>query len=286
MSYDFTTSGDDLRGSFTTAKDLPISLACWVKKAGATWGSNQDGFIQLGETEASATDTIAILAPGPADRIHAKSKNAGGNSSASIDMTTDAADDVWILVYGIFTTDTARRIGWNTWAQSNTSTGDIDAGSTLDQIMLGNMSNGSNQNLDGLGAEFAIWDKALVEADIDALWTSAQAGGAASGVQAGNLIGYWPCDTDRDIDGTILNEGTDATGDMTIDAATFDADHPTITAGGGATNPKGPLGMPLHGPFGGPIGIVGLGLGMLRSKGGILVPNNKKFFIPKLRLAA
>ena len=59
-----------------------------------------------------------------------------------------------------------------------------------------------------------------------------------------------------------------------------------IVAAAAGANPKGPFGMPLHGPFGGPIGIAGLGLGMLRSSGGILVPNNKKFFIPKLRLAA
>lgn len=90
-------------------------------------------------------------------------------------------------------------------------------------------------------------------------------------------------------DKAVVSAGVEDPGNWTDLPSTADTGSITIAirpAAGASANPKGPLGMPLHGPFGGPLGIVGLGLGMFRSKGSILVPKNKKIFIPKLRLAA
>ena len=79
-------------------------------------------------------------------------------------------------------------------------------------------------DLYGLLAEVAIWNKALSAGEI----ASYLAGNDPSAIAAANLIGYWPLSADN---ATQSNLGTDATGDLTVSGATYEpSDHPTITS--------------------------------------------------------
>ena len=95
-------------------------------------------------------------------------------------------------------------------------------GSALDEIFVGQKPSGSD-GTDNLLAELALWGIELsTQQKTDYL-----AGIAASGIAASDLAGYWPMDADN---ATQSNLGVDATGDLTVTSATFDADHPTITS--------------------------------------------------------
>lgn len=230
MSYLFDANNERITGAFTSNYDLPVTLACWVKKT-TSWSSTLDGFMQLSETALDSTDSITIVNANPADRFQAVAKNSADVTGAgSYDAATDEYDGVWVLAYGIFTSSTLRRGGLESWANSSTNATSIILTGTLDQIMLGNYDTGAASHLDGWLAECCMWNIALDQTDIDALQTGAETGVRPNTIQSANVIGYWPLDA---ANSTQSNEGSDTGGDLTVTGATYSADHPTITGGAG-----------------------------------------------------
>jgi len=92
-----------------------------------------------------------------------------------------------------------------------------------------NLTSGDTVKLEMIGSAIKVYvDDVEVASATDSAITAAGAGGMGMGTIAGGTDGI---DNGHRFDDFIINE----------------------TAAAGGANPKGPFGMPLHGPFGGPI---------------------------------
>ncbi len=244
MSYDFAAGGSHIGGGLTTQLGVPLTLAAFVKYT--THPQSFDGIVNLANLGSDASPGARIWTRSVDDDFTARADSASSNSQAVYVGTAAQWDGVWVGVIATFVSTTERSIYVDIISQTGTIGTSMDIGTALDHAEIGRIVDGSTNDWIHNIAEVAIWDIELADADK----TLFMDGTAASGIQASALRGYWPLDTDRDTEGTALNEGADATGTLTITNAVFDADHPTISAG---ANPKGPFGHPIVGAFGGPI---------------------------------
>ena len=235
MSYDFSPATSKMLGTLTTSRSMPQTLACFIKIADHP--ASTDYTLTLSK-DAENNEYIALQTHGTEDRYQALIATSVPNFSGAVYIAgVGEYDGAWLPIVGTFVSTTERNIFVELLANTSTNATSRDPSSVLAQVTVG-ATPGGGSRFDGLIAECAMWDGELSDANI----TSYLAGNAASGIDAANLLGYWPLDTNRDGDGTILNEGTDATGTLTITNATFDADHPTIISGSNTTItiPTGP----------------------------------------------
>lgn len=220
MSYSFDGNNDSLTGTFTTARALPLTLACWIKFADHPEALRR--IMCLGASPSSNNSAIEFRLT-PTDNQFSAVSVAASGGVANANRVKTGVDATWIPIICVFTSTTSRDIYVADLTTNNTASN--DPGSSLANIKFGEGLGGANDFL-GRVAEGAIWDKALDSGERAAYL----AGNAASVIAAANLIGYWPMSS-----AGLTNQGTDATGNLTANNnAAFDADHPTIiTAPGG-----------------------------------------------------
>ncbi len=230
-SYDFGGAGRFLTGTLNTSRSLPLTLACFSKIADHP--ASLDYMLTLSK-DAEANEFIAIQASATNDRYDGMSAGAVGTVVASYTATPPEYDGVWLPIVLTVGGNTERDIFVELFANGVENTDSQDPSSVLVQVKVAVAPDASSR-FGGLLAECAIWTGELSEANI----TSYLAGNCASGIDAGNLIGFYPLDTNRDGPGTILNEGTDTGGTLTITGgAVYAADHPTITCGSATATPR------------------------------------------------
>ncbi len=222
MSYDFTVAGSEMGGTFTTALTLPITIAAWIKYA-----NHPEGFDWITTLHVDAVNNgyISLKTNSVIDRIDAvqSADDASGSSNAIRTSGVGEYDGVWVPLVGTFESITLYNLFVELITNKGIQTTSRDPG-TMGVISIGDAPNGNAHFVHHI-AEVAIWDGTLLDADV----TRYLAGEPASDIDASNLSGYWPFDTDRDTAGTYLNAGTDASGDLTITNAIYDIDHPPIT---------------------------------------------------------
>jgi len=230
-SYSFVGGSRFITGTLTSNYALPVTLALWIKMANHpasflfAFNFSKDG---------ANNEYVSLLTTSTNDQFWGASyTSAEAREEASYTASAGEYDGVWMPWVVTFGSTTERDIFIELITNTNESTGSNDPSSVLNQVNIGAPPSGSGSWVDFI-AEVAIWDVELSDADV----TSYLAGNAASGIDASNLIGYWPLDTDRDTEGTVLNEGVDSGGTLTITTATFDADHPTILASGTAAEER------------------------------------------------
>ena len=223
MSYDFAAANSELNGSFNSTKTLPLTIACFIKYA--VHPISADYIITL-HKDANVDEFMSLQTDTSDDEFSARQSNAAGNTGAAYQAGATEYDGIWVPLVMTSVDNTAWDIYVELLANNTARTGqDRDPG-PIGEITMGAAPNGAS-DFASLMAECAVWNGVLSDANI----TSYLAGNVASGIDSANLLGYWPLDTDRDVEGTILNEGTDAGGTLTISNAVFAADHPTITSG-------------------------------------------------------
>ena len=229
MSYDFAANSRYMQGPITTQRNsVGLSIVMWVNCTAAQWASTSQQYgAWIANDATSSNDNSLRLTKtnGAADRVSATGRTSsdGSASETFADTTWDA---LWVPVIGTFTNDSLRNvyIGSTTAIGTNTSTKAV--GSALDTIRIGSAANGFS-NFGGLIAEVAFYDKVLSDAEINSFRTGAETGPAPNTIATANCFAYYPLDTDS---ATQTNEGSDATGDLTVTNAVYSADHPTITA--------------------------------------------------------
>ena len=215
MSYSFDGANDRLLGSFTSTYADPLTLAAWVKITDHL--INTDTILMVGNSNASQDQTYSIRTGNVDNTWRAFSRDTG-QSAASFTL---AADNTWLPIVCKFSSNTSRTVYAGALANSGTNEDARSVGDAIQHIAVGRQIDAAGEFL-GLIAEVAVWTGDLSDEDI----TSFLAGTAASSIDAGNLIGYWPLSADN---ATQANLGLDAAGDLTVTGAVFDADHPTIT---------------------------------------------------------
>jgi hypothetical protein len=219
MSYDFSPASSTISGSFTSTYTVPLTLAVWIKYTDHP--ADTDYILSL-HKDANLDEFCVITSGGTNDQFLAIQADSTGNESAAYAAALGEYDGVWLPIVATFESTTIWNIFVEVLGNSNTRTASRDPG-PLGEVKIGRAPNGLapwNSKI----AEVAIWDGELSDANI----TEYMNGLAASQIDASNLIGYWPLDTNN---ATQSNEGTDATGDLTVTNATYDADHPSISTG-------------------------------------------------------
>lgn len=197
------------------------------------------------------------LNTGGAGRIQGYGVFAGSNDN--IVGTEDIALDTWFHVSMAFLSTTSREM-WENGVSVGT---DTTSRSSIDctTVVLGSRP-GGDRNWDGFLAEPAVWSGSGLSSAVGLQMSAALAAGASPlTVNPSLLVHYWPLYntstlTDM-VGGLALSEVTSTAANAASHPPVYGRAMPYIitapAAAVGGTTPKGPLGHPLHGPFGGPI---------------------------------
>lgn len=229
MSYLFSDNFNNLTGTFSSTRDTPLTMACWIKRSATRWAEvSTDVALMLSSTAGVNANSLSLgTNESAADRVYARTSDAASNSPAIHDFTGITVNDTWVLLVGTFTSDARRDVYIESSSNTNFSPGIRTPDGLHDKLYVGTAATGFNSFTSYI-AEVAIWDKVLSAAEIDALQVAAQTGVTPSSVAAANCIGYWPLDTDQathaDQSGAIPAGPT-----LTVNgAAAHFPDHPTI----------------------------------------------------------
>jgi hypothetical protein len=238
VSYLFDATTEKMTGQFTTALDCTaaggdgnsVTVAMFFKMANHP-ASGSKYYFTLANNTSTAVSCVSLAHSATDDRWVVIIEDTASSSAGSPGYTDTGGtfDGLWVGWVGQLITETDRNI-YVKDIGNVINDGDSSVIDTMTHITVNDspVRGGSGGNDAHNIAEVAIWDTALSTADI----TSYLSGIAASGINPTRLRGYWPLDTDRDTEQTILNEGLDSTGDLTfVGVPTYSADHPTITSG-------------------------------------------------------
>ncbi len=219
-SYDFSPANPSMVGTFNSTYTVPFTVGCWIKFANHPESGD---FAFVLHKDANNDEMVAIETSGTADRFDYRHYDAAGSQPAFHTSDADEYNGVWVAIVG---TSESTSI-WNIFVELITNTHERSASrdpGALGKISIGTSPAGTGDWVNKI-AECGVWNAEESDANI----TSFLSGTCAANIDSGNLVGYWPLDTDNS---TQSNEGTDTGGDLTVTAATFDADHPAITCGG------------------------------------------------------
>jgi hypothetical protein len=218
MSYILSAITDHLYTLTEPVTTTPFTISAWFKSTatGANYvitsidTPNSSGYQILGTIEAS----------GGVGGTPVRAYNYNGSSFGVAASTTGFASGTWYHACGVFTSATSRAAFIDGGSKGTDTTNIVGVPS---ELVIGRRRRNNaigTWNANSLIAEVAVWSSALSDADVASL------GGGASplGIDSGNLAAYWPL--------TTVTQLTDSQGsnDLTDgDAATWSADHPTIS---------------------------------------------------------
>ena len=222
-SFDFAVADSTLLGSFTTSRGLNLTLACWIK---LTNHPNSVDYILTLAKDSELNEFVSLQLANADDRYQSAAADATAASQAFYSAGVGEYDATWVGLVSTFGGLTERDIFVEVVGNTAENTISRDVSTALVNIHIGEAPNAFAELEAGLVAECAMWDVELADASI----TSYLGGTCAADIENTDLIGYWPMDA---AGATQINLGVDATGDLTVSNATFDADHPTITCSGG-----------------------------------------------------
>ena len=219
MSYDFNVSNPSMVGTFNSTYTVPLTLACWIKYANHP--DSVDWALAL-HKDANNDEYISLQTSATSDRLDARQSNSSGSDAAFHTSSAGEYDSVWVPWVGTFESTSV----WNVFVELITNTNERSASrdpGSIGKIVVGTSPDGTSDWISKI-AECAIWNSELSNADV----TLFLGGTPASGIDAANLIGYWPLSA---ANSTQSNLGTDSAGDLTVTAATFNSSHPPIIHG-------------------------------------------------------
>ncbi len=229
MSYG-PFAGPRLIATFGAGVDSPITIVAWVKRTAAQWASAGQGVIvDFNDNRTDADHRYTMICGSLADSIKGSSE-ATGSASVIHTFTDGQYDDLWVPIIAKYSEAAGVTVDRDIYIESTLETTNQSTDHTINSVLeitVGEWYEGSLQYA-GLLAEIAIFDKALSDAEINALQTSAEAGPAPNTVASADCIAYWPLGTDQ-----AMHTDQSGNGGPDLDedgSPTFDADHPTITS--------------------------------------------------------
>jgi hypothetical protein len=221
-SYDCNSTDDDLAGTFTTQRGQPATIFAYVKYANHPEAVNN--IVQVGAGAGTQSASISIITQTGADSYQAASRNAGGAATAATQSSAaGAGDGIWFPVLATFTNTTRRDIYVGSLAVTDDDTTSNDPGSAWDEVRLCESFAGSNDSTTLGIAVVGLINRVASGPEI----TSFMSGQDPTTIWSlsTELIGYWTLATNN---ATQPNDGFDATGDLSVSGAAFNADQPTF----------------------------------------------------------
>lgn len=195
--------------------DYPFTISGWIKTSNAinqSLGGLQDW------SNVNVRQNIRFRDPADTD-VYANSRDASTGANAFSTGQYYYVPNQWVHVAAVFTSDTSRTM-YVDGADAVENTTSIDYENALiDSFTIGaSYSSGPSQPFVGNVAEIAVWSSALSSGSVASL----AGGAAASVIDSGNLVTYWPLVDDLvdDVNGWTLSSAG---------SPSQDADHPTIS---------------------------------------------------------
>lgn len=216
MARDFDGSTQWLQIDAAGVTGYPLTLACWVWFDSGATGT----FLSVGDKDAA--DQYDALQRGGGSVIWAITNSAGASDSPA--TFTNGA---WHHVAGVFTSSTSR-LAYVDGAAGTVDTVNLTPNARDRTTIAARGDSSLGTLLDGRVAEAAVWNVALSGAEVLSIANQSQ---LPTGVQAANLVGYWPlcgvADPEPDLDG--------GTGNLTLVGSPPAIAHPFASAscGGG-----------------------------------------------------
>jgi hypothetical protein len=217
-SYSCDGANDQLIGTLTTSRAYPLTIALAAKIA--THPAAAQTIAQLGTTPGAITNSVQIRLQASADTYGGESRDGSGSGSTA--SVTDSNDGQWGRYVATFNNATTRVIHADSQANNGSEATSRAIGTALNDVSLCELLN-DTQDFLGLVAEVCFVDTAI--------WTSQQITDYMNGVRCdvvsptSALFGYYKLDTNN---ATQPNDGSDATGDLTVSGATFSTDNPSF----------------------------------------------------------
>jgi len=226
VSYDFNAGSRYLHGTFSATKDVPLTIVAWIKCSAASWANTSKEWAVFFSDGTTAESYSLAKSVGTADEVTAVSRTGDSDDNASETHPDTTYDDTWVMIVGVFTSDSLRDVYVENSNETSQAIGARNV-SLVDEFRIG-ANNSGFSNFEGLIAEVAVFDVALTQGQIDALQTGPESGIPPADVAPDDCIGYWSLDTDQ---ASHTDESSGAAGPtLTVTNAVFNADHPTITA--------------------------------------------------------
>jgi hypothetical protein len=224
MSYDFAAATSSIKGAVTLLASWPYTLAAFAKYT--THPATSSKIALFGRELTLQENHININCRSTDDQFGFEGWSTASGSSSSYQAGAAEYDGVWVPIVGVFTSSTAYQVFVGAVANAGNIQTNSNSRTNLDSFIIGARPD-DTQPFTGKIAEVALWKSVLTSQQI----TDYMAGNVATGIDATNLHCYYPLNTNRDTETTILNEGTAATGTLDIANAVYAADHPTMIGG-------------------------------------------------------
>jgi hypothetical protein len=228
-----TTSLDNTTG--VPVSTTPLTLVCGFKPAAI--GSTQT----LVALNTSGTGNHQFeLVVNSSNQVQAEARDTATSQATTTGTVTNGA---WNMCGAVYTSATSRAAYLNGELGTGGTPTTSRSPSGMNEIRLGKSRSGAgafNQFANGLIAYVWIWNVALSEANLDALYNGGSGGVDPSTIQGANLVFRTDLLSNA-------NPEVDVIGglNLTVTAATFSSDDPfTITAGGQPSIARLGLGTP------------------------------------------
>lgn len=209
--YSFDGTNDTMIGTMTTDIADPATIFFWARMA--THPIAVRDVVALGNSAASNNDSYKCRISNVDGEYGAVSIDSAGTTTGAF-ATKTGQNGNWVPVICEFINDAnSRAIFVSDQTGTNSQTRTVAA--TLNDIRFGESFTGAADWTGDL-AYVSIWKVRISGASE----TSLLAGGCPSSIEASNLSGFWALQTNN---ATQPNDGTDATGDLTVTGATFNS---------------------------------------------------------------
>jgi hypothetical protein len=224
-SYSCDGTDDQLQGTLTTNRSVSATGVTILTRAKFTTHTGVASvFAQLGSSPSNTNTSIMVRTAGAVNNYNAASNDSGTIFSGSNNGINN--DGVWASYVGVFASTTSRTFYVNGIA-GTTGTDTSDPGSALNDVALCENLGGA-QDFAGLIGETCLVTGAATQQNATDFANGIPCGTIFPGAE---LFAWYKLDTNN---ATQPNDGSDATGDLTVSNATFSTDDPvfsSLTAG-------------------------------------------------------
>ncbi len=200
---------------------VPLSMACWFKVPNIT-----EAHVTISLADENAVNhyfNMDIRGDVGGDPVRAVAR---GTSQYTAITSSGFSANTWSLGVVVFTNATSRAAYLNGGNKGTETTDQTPAGIDIVTIGVLDTNDEFHEYMNGNIALVTLWDIALGDADVTALWNSG-AGVDPTTIQSGNVVAHW-------FDGTEVDTDHVGSFDLTpYNSPTWDSGDWPIAAGGG-----------------------------------------------------
>lgn len=238
MSLIFDNADDYAVTTTPPVTATPLTISAWVNPDAV---GAQDYIVHLGDATLTTVTQCFALRIDASGQVNFYCADTAGNSAITTNTSATMTATAWNHAVGISTAANSRRSVLNgNWAESGTSATSRTPTGITDCTIGTFPNNGTPTNeWDGYIGHVAIWDMALSQANVEALY----AGANPLTIESANLVAYWPLTNSGAVGEDVVGANS-----LTLSGnAAYNAAGPTVN--GTSNKFAGTFGGKLRGKF-------------------------------------